>query len=63
MDVETLQHAVVTLTAAGAVWVVVRRVFSVVKPTAEPKCASCPSARSLPRQELGAEAKPLTLIR
>ena len=63
MDLEMLQHVVVTLTAAGAVWVVVRRVFSVVKPTAGPKCASCPSAQASPRQELGAEAKPLTLIR
>jgi hypothetical protein len=71
MDLEMLQHAIVTLTAAGAAWVVFRRVFSVMKPTAGPKCASCPSATAAQRsrtqptrhQELGAEAKPLTLIR
>jgi hypothetical protein len=63
MDFQMMQHAVVTLAAAGAVWVVIRRVFSVVKPTAGAKCASCPSAQAAPRQELGNEAKPLTLIR
>ena len=62
MDLEMVQHAVVTLVAAGAVWVVIRRVFSVVKPTGGSKCASCPVAKPA-RQELGAEAKPLTLIR
>ena len=66
---EMVQHAIVTIAAAGAAWVVVRRVVGVVKPAGGktaggPTCASCPSAPThVKRQELGSEAKPLTLIR
>jgi len=63
MDFEMVQHAIVTLVAAGAVWVVARRVFTAVKPSGGPKCASCPSAPAAARQGLSADAKPLTLIR
>mgnify|MGYP006919826319 CR=1 FL=1 len=59
---EILQHAMVTLVAAGAAWVVIRRVFVTVSPGGGSKCASCPSARPS-RQALDAVAKPLTLIR
>jgi len=64
MGPDIVQHALVTLAAIGAAWVVVRRVFTVVKPTGggAPKCASCPVARP-PDQQLTSEAKPLTLIR
>ena len=44
MGADTIQHAIVTLAAAGAAWVVIRRVFTVVKPTGGSKCASCPSS-------------------
>ena len=61
---EMLQHAIVTLAAAGAALIVFRRVFSVVKPAGGSKCASCPSAQApAARQELTSEAKPLTLLR
>ena len=65
MGPDIVQHALVTLVAIGAAWVVVRRVFTVVKPTGggAPKCASCPSAQARKSQTLSSEAKPLTLIR
>jgi hypothetical protein len=66
MGPDVIQHGIVTLAAFGAAWIVVRRVFSFVKPAAgaAPKCASCPSAQvHKPVQPLSSEAKPLTLIR
>lgn len=66
MDPEILQHAIVTLAAAGAAWVVVRRVVGVVKPTGGSSCASCPSARAhgkLPAASSSAETHPMTLVR
>jgi hypothetical protein len=65
MPAELVQHAIVTLAAIGAGWVIVRRVFSFVKPAggAAPKCASCPAAQGQKAQPLSSEAKPLTLIR
>ena len=63
---EMIQHTMVTLAAAGAAWIVFRRVFSVVKPAGGSKCASCPSAQAqapTARQELTSEARPLTLVR
>ena len=64
MDALILQDAAVTLVAGGAVWVVIRRLFTVVKPTGGSKCASCPSAQApAARQELTSEARPLTLVR
>jgi hypothetical protein len=64
MSLDIVQHAIVTLAAIGAAWVVVRRVVGVVKPAggAAPKCASCPAARPQDAQ-LTSEAKPLTLVR
>ena len=46
MGADFIQHAMVTLAAIGAAWVVVRRLFTVAKPLGggAPKCASCPSA-------------------
>jgi hypothetical protein len=46
MGPDFIQHAIVTLAAIGAAWIVVRRVFTIVKPAGggAPKCASCPSA-------------------
>ena len=66
MTADIIQHAMVTLAAAGAAWVVVRRVFTTVVPAAggAPKCASCPSAQAQKNaQPVSSEAKPLTLIR
>ena len=78
MGADFFQHAIVTLAAIGAAWVVARRLFTVVKPVGggAPKCASCPSAARTggrvgdpaaqahtPAQPLSSEAKPLTLIR
>jgi len=66
MGPDFIQHAIVTLAAIGAAWVVVRRVFTVVKPAGggAPKCASCPSAQAhKPAQPPSSETKPLTLIR
>ena len=62
---DLVQHAVVTLAALGAAWVIVRRVFSFVKPAGggPPKCASCPAAQGQKPEPLTSEAKPLTLIR
>ena len=64
MGPDVIQHAIVTLAAIGAAWLVVRRVFTVVKPIGggAPKCASCPAARPQD-QPLTSEAKPLTLVR
>jgi len=60
---EMIQHAVVTLVAAGAAWILMHRVFAAVKPEG-PKCSSCASnPAAAKRQELTAEARPLTLIR
>jgi hypothetical protein len=63
---EILQHAVVTIVAFGAAALVIRRVFTVVKPAGGSACAACPSAkRAAPEQPapgLTAEAKPLTLF-
>jgi hypothetical protein len=46
MGADFIQHAIVTLAAIAAAWVVVRRLFTVVKPLGggAPKCASCPAA-------------------
>jgi hypothetical protein len=66
MDFDFIQHAIVTLAATGAAWVLVRRVFGVVKPSGggAPKCASCPAAQAhQAAQPLSSDAKPLTLIR
>ena len=67
MTADFIQHAIVTLVAVGAAWVVVRRVFTTVVPPAgggAPKCASCPSAQAhKTAQPLSSEPKPLTLIR
>jgi hypothetical protein len=42
---ELVQHALVTLAAVAAAGIVVRRVFTTVRPdTGAPKCASCPAA-------------------
>jgi hypothetical protein len=64
MSLDIVQHAIVTVAAIGAGWVVVRRVVGVVKPAggAAPKCSSCPAARPQD-QQLTSEAKPLTLVR
>lgn len=46
---EMLQHVIVTLVAAGAVAVIVRRVagtFGPSQPGASPQCAGCPSAKA-----------------
>lgn len=59
---EALQTAIVTLVAAGAAWVVIRRVFMTVAPAGQAKCASCPSAQSAPRP-LADQPKPLTVFR
>lgn len=60
---ELVQDAIVTLAAAGAAWVVIRRVFTTVSPSG-PKCASCPSASAKPRPAaLADEPKPLTFFR
>ena len=61
-----IQHAIVTLAAIGSAWVIVRRVFTFVKPAgnAAPKCASCPAAQAhAPAKAVPSETKPLTLIR
>ena len=65
MPADFIQHALVTMAAIGSAWVIVRRVFSFVKPAgaAAPKCASCPAAQGQAAQPLSSEAKPLTLIR
>jgi hypothetical protein len=59
---ETLQGVIVTIVAAGAAWVVIRQVFSVVKPAGEPKCSSCTSSNSV-EPPLDDRPKPLTFIR
>ena len=43
-----VQDALVTLAAIIAAWIVVRRVFTTVRPVsgAAPKCASCPAAQT-----------------
>jgi hypothetical protein len=46
---EMLQHVLVTMVAAGAVAVIVRRVAGTFGPSngvAPPKCANCPSAEA-----------------
>jgi hypothetical protein len=44
---EMLQHVLVTIVAAGAVAVIVRRVAGTFGPsTSSPKCANCPSAEA-----------------
>lgn len=57
-----LQTVFVTLVAAGAAWVVVKRVFMTFTPVRPAKCVSCPAAQpavpALPDQP-----KPLTVIR
>jgi hypothetical protein len=71
MGPDTLQHAIVTLAAAGAAWVVIRRVFTVVKPTGGSKCASCPSSQQAARGYSGKPSEgdkprstvPLTFVR
>lgn len=45
---DLLQHAVVTLVAVAAAWIVLQRVFGVFGPARAaggPGCASCPSSR------------------
>jgi hypothetical protein len=59
---ELLQHILVTLVAFGAAVLVVRRVFTVVRPTGGSACASCPSAKKAAAPALDAEARPLTLF-
>jgi hypothetical protein len=40
---EILQHVIVTLVAMGAGWIIVRRIFSTVRPgPGAHDCASCP---------------------
>ena len=59
-----LQDAVVTMVALGALVVLLRRVFTVVKPAGGSACASCPSAAnratSNPDPALTAEPRRLT---
>ena len=44
---EVLQHVLVTLVAAAAAWLIVRRAFAAVRPgTATHDCASCPVAQA-----------------
>ncbi|HEY6361794.1 MAG TPA: hypothetical protein VIX63_11855 [Vicinamibacterales bacterium] len=64
MDFTFVQHAIVTVAAIGAAWVVIRRVLGVVKSSGggAPKCSSCPAVRPQD-QQLTSEAKPLTLVR
>jgi hypothetical protein len=64
MGFDIIQHAIVTVAAIGAAWMVVRRVVGVVKPAGggAPKCSSCPAARPQD-QQLTSEGKPLTLVR
>ena len=59
---ETLQTAIVTLVAAGAAWIVVKRVFMTVRPTGQASCDSCPSGQSAPPR-LTDQPKPLPFIR
>jgi hypothetical protein len=72
MDALILQDAAVTLVAGGAVWVVIRRLFTVVKPAGGSKCASCPkvaraaegaSAAGDPAPAAGSRTIPLTVVR
>lgn len=43
---ELIQHGIVTLVAAGAAVVIVRRVLGVLRPAAgAARCASCPSQK------------------
>ena len=63
---ELLQDAVVTMVALGALVILLRRVFTIVKPTGGTGCASCPSAvkrpTTNPEPTLTAEPRPLTLF-
>ena len=69
---ELLQHVLVTLAAILALWVVIRRVFTVVVPTRDSKtCASCPAAQNHSRGQAttpdaaappSADAQPLRLV-
>ena len=72
MDAQLLQDAVVTLVAGGAGWLVIRRVFTVVKPTGGSKCASCPQVTRAaegapvagdPAPAAGSRTIPLTVVR
>ena len=74
MGADFIQHAIVTLAAIAAAWVVVRRVFTVVKPSAAAPRSARPALRSRSAcgtppqaqknaQPVSSEAKPLTLIR
>jgi hypothetical protein len=65
---ELLQDIVVTIVAAGAAGIIIRRVTGVVR---SPKggalpCANCPSARRATQSKVPAtspDVKPLTLVR
>jgi hypothetical protein len=64
---ELLQDVIVTLFAAGAAWIIVKRVFSFVNPAQGrvATCDSCPSGQSndsTTNLEDGL-TKPLTLVR
>jgi len=56
MALDLVQHAIVTLAAVAAGWVVVRRVVGAVKPAGggAPKCSSCPAARPPTLQKFNA---------
>jgi hypothetical protein len=62
-----LQDGLVTLIAAWAAWIVVRRVVGFVRPAspAAPACANCPSGTAKPgaAASLGAEERPLVFIK
>ena len=59
---ETVQTAIVTLVAAGAAWVVVKRVFMTVRPGGRSSCDACPSGQAKPPR-LTDQPKPLPFIR
>ena len=67
MALELLQHIIVTALAIGAGYIIVTRVFSVVRPSGgTAKCANCPSADAhgqAPSRVVAEETKPLTLVR
>jgi hypothetical protein len=59
---EIVQTAIVTVVAAGAAWVVVKRVFMTVRPNGQASCDACPSGQKTPPR-LTDQPKPLPFIR
>jgi hypothetical protein len=64
---EILEHVIVTMVAAGAAAVIVRRVAGIVRPrrgAGATPCDNCPSASEhRPDDAAAPTAKPLTLVR